>query len=183
MGKIDFDRCTLQTARLRLRPFQLDDAQRVETLLGDYDVSKTLARVPYPYTGEQVSAWLERVLDPGMTSEADFAIDAGDGVIGGVGLREVDDIAQLGFWLAKPKWGQGYMTEAASAALDWLFETTDHDVVASGAFEGNAASLRIQDKLGFEITETRMQHGLAQGKDMPHIHTLLYRHQFRPVAS
>lgn len=183
MGRINFDRCTLKTARLQLRPFQLADAERVETRLGDYEVSKTLARVPYPYTSEQVSAWLERVVDPGMTSEADFAIDAGDGVIGGVGLREVDGIAQLGYWLAKPYWGLGLMSEAASESLVWLFKTTDHDVVASGAFEGNAASLRIQDKLGFKITETRMQHGLAQGKDMPHIHTLLHRNQFRPLAS
>jgi len=68
MGGIAYKREVLETERITLRPFGFDDAGRVRLLLGDYEVSKTLARVPYPYTAEQVDQWLTRIVDPEMVS-------------------------------------------------------------------------------------------------------------------
>ena len=107
-----------------------------------------------------------------------IAIDLGDGVVGGIGFRVIDQVPDLGFWLARSHWGRGLMSQAARLALEWLFEVTDHDNVSAGFFEGNAASWRVQEKLGFEIAGQSSVHCLAQGRDLPHIDTLLTRRRF-----
>ena len=70
------------------------------------------------------------------------------GVIGlhGAGNRGV---ATMGFWLGKPFWGRGLMTEAASVMIDLVFGVTSLERIASVAMTTNEASLRIHRKLGF----------------------------------
>ena len=139
--------------------------------------------MPYPYEHEHALDWVAQNAKPKPADETGFAIDRGEGLIGGIGFRLDDGVPDIGYWLAKPQWGKGFMSEAAEAVIRWLFEVTDHDQIASGVFEGNDASLRIQEKLGFEITGQHNVHCLAQGKDLPHIDTLLKRNQFRPSAT
>ena len=50
--------------------------------------------------------------------------------------------------------------------------------LGAGVFEGNPASLRIQEKLGFEVAGRSMVHCLAQGRDLPHIDTQITRQAF-----
>ncbi|MGI9463064.1 MAG: GNAT family N-acetyltransferase [Aestuariivirgaceae bacterium] len=164
--------------RFRLRPFRADDAGRLVSLLGDYDVCKMLSRVPYPYTRAQAVHWIGQNSVARPADETGFAIDMGDGVVGGIGFRLIDQVPDVGFWLARPQWGRGLMSQVARLALEWLFEGTDHDNVSAGFFEGNAASWRVQEKLGFEITGQSSVHCLAQGRDLPHIDTLLTRRRF-----
>ena len=42
----------LVTERLSLRPLQADDAAALHRLVNDWEVAKTLARVPFPYPRE-----------------------------------------------------------------------------------------------------------------------------------
>jgi RimJ/RimL family protein N-acetyltransferase len=73
---------------------------------------------------------------------------------------------QLGYWVGKPYWGQGFATEAATAVLDRYF--TDHDEdVQSGYVDDNAASAAVLAKLGFEITGDRMLHIRSRGAEVP----------------
>ena len=182
MGKV-FERPELRTQRLHLRPFNVDDVDRIALFISDYDISKWLARVPYPYEHEHAIDWVAQNAVPMPADRTGFALDRGEGLIGGIGFRLDEGVPDIGYWLAKPHWGKGLMSEAANAAIGWLFEVTDHDRIASGVFEGNAASLRIMEKLGFEITGQHTVHSLAQGVDLPHIDTLLKRNQFRPLAT
>ena len=55
----------------------------------------------------------------------------------------------LGYWLGQPYWGDGYMTEAARGFVARIFAARAGDTIYSGAFADNAASLRVQEKLGF----------------------------------
>ena len=101
------------------------------------------------------------------------------GVIGGLGLTGLRSEREFGYWLAKPAWGKGYATEAGRAFLAFLFDEAGLDIVRSGVFHDNPASLRVQAKLGFERIRMRMVRCLARGKDIEHIDTILTRDRHR----
>ena len=79
-------------------------------------------------------------------------------------------------------WGKGYATEAGRAFLAFLFGELGLDIVRSGVFVDNPASLRVQEKLGFERIGTRMIRCLARGTDIEHIDTILTRERHQALA-
>ena len=48
----------LTTERLRLRPLRADDAASLHRLVNDWEVAKTLARVPFPYPRDLADEWI-----------------------------------------------------------------------------------------------------------------------------
>ena len=56
----------------------------------------------------------------------------------------------LGFWLGRPHWGQGLMTEAGRALLDMAFQVTDLHMVTATARPGNGRSIGVLEACGFE---------------------------------
>jgi RimJ/RimL family protein N-acetyltransferase len=61
------------------------------------------------------------------------------------------DRAELGYWIAKPFWRQGLMTEAATMATRWAFETLGLHKVNVMCFEDNVASKRVIEKVGYRF--------------------------------
>jgi RimJ/RimL family protein N-acetyltransferase len=57
-----------------------------------------------------------------------------------------------GSWLGREFQGQGLGTEARAAILALAFEGLGADVAESGYIEGNAASARVSEKLGYRVT-------------------------------
>ena len=67
---------------------------------------------------------------------------------------ESDDECELGFWLAKPFWGQGIMTEAAKEMLRHAFIDLNMNKVWCAYFDGNNRSASVQKKCGFTYVRT-----------------------------
>jgi RimJ/RimL family protein N-acetyltransferase len=84
----------------------------------------------------------------------------------------------LGYWLGQPYWGEGYMSEAARAFIQHVFAITNVDAIYSGAQSENAASLRIQEKLGFIRVGEAMFYTAPHGKELPTRYTTLRRARF-----
>jgi RimJ/RimL family protein N-acetyltransferase len=167
---------TLRTPRLILRAPVAGDAPEIARYLNDIEVSGNLARVPFPYFLSDAQAWI-RTRRPDMAvEEANFAIEAKDhGYVGHIGFHEGPEGPVLGYWLGKPFWGQGIMSEAARATIDWFFAASGAPVVYSGVFHFNQASLAIQHKLGFTETGRSSLLCLARGVEVAHIDTKLAR--------
>jgi RimJ/RimL family protein N-acetyltransferase len=158
----------LHTERLILRPQTRDDIDGIAAGLGDFEVTRWLTVVPFPYTRRDAQEWVDR-LTPVSTERAIFSIDLpGTGFIGTVTIMD-----ELGYWLARLHWGHGYMTEAARALVGWYFAEKPASVILSGAHEDNGASLAVQRKLGFVATGTSSRHVRSQGRDITHIETRL----------
>jgi len=101
----------LETERLVLRPFRTGDAREFARLAGDWAVASMTSDIPYPFSAAQAMGWLRPV-----RGEARFAIELDGQLIGGAGYyRRPSGVAELGFWLGRPWWGQGLATEAARA--------------------------------------------------------------------
>lgn len=63
----------------------------------------------------------------------------------------VEREASLAFSLARPYWGRGLATEAARAWVDVGFREVGLRRIVAGVQVGNAASVRILEKLGFRL--------------------------------
>ena len=57
--------------------------------------------------------------------------------------------ADLGYALARPRWGKGYMHEALHALVDHAFGTMSLNRLEADIDPRNAASARVLEKLGF----------------------------------
>ena len=162
----------IRTGRLTLRRPEARDAEAIASALGNYQVARMLVPVPQPYHREDAEEWLEDINAPGKPGWV-FAITSGglrrillsgvetvandaDRLIGVVGIhwhgRHGQEGWQLGYWLDEPHWGKGIMTEAVNAVIARFFHGFMGEVLISGAIAENAASLRIQQRLGFDIT-------------------------------
>ncbi len=171
---------TLTTARLTPRPRALADAPRLVSLIGDYEVSKMLALVPHPYTQDDAQAWLSGALgDPQDTA---FVIDRGNGIEGAVSLAWCEPgIRDFGFWLGRPFWGKGIMSEATRAVLDWGFRNAGIARVDSGAYVDNPGSRRIHALLGFTETGRNTVFSKARGCEAAHVNFSLAREDWTPT--
>ena len=131
---------TIQTERLLLRPYATSDAAAVTAQIGDFEVSKWLTRVPYPYAVSDALDFFARVADLPLV----YAVCRADDLVGCVSVMDCD----LGYWYGATHWGQGYATEAARAAVGAHFAQSDV-AIDSGYLSGNGGSQRVLEKLGF----------------------------------
>lgn len=161
----------LQSERLRLRSIRETDAPAIVEALSDYEVTRYLTVVPFPYAEADALAWVG-MQQPAVPGAAHFAIELpGAGMIGAVGIAD-----ELGYWLNRRYHGRGIMTEASMAVLDWHFSVLPDDLVHSGAHVGNTASLGVQNKLGFVDTGTPSRRFVrSQNREIEHIETTLTR--------
>lgn len=160
----------LTTGRLILRRPVAEDAQAIADILNDWEVTQWLTKVPFPYARADAEEFLAGL----SASEGRnyWLIEAEGKVVGAISWRP-----DLGFFLAPEAHGKGFMTEAARAVLDWHFATSREDVI-SGYLVGNAASARVQEKLGFHKTHEVMHKVVSTGKEVVVVRTALTRERW-----
>lgn len=154
---------TLETARLVLRPFTLDDAPEVQRLAGDRSIADTTLTIPHPYNDGMAEEWIAKHqpdFDEGKA--VTFAISRkSDGLlIGAMSLMEMvaGHQAELGYWIGRPYWAQGYCTEAGEAVLRYAFTALGLIRVHCHHLVRNPASGRVMRKLGMLHEGTRRWH-------------------------
>lgn len=152
----------IETERLTLRPFRDADADEFAYLAGDWAVASMTSDIPYPFSPGQAAAWLAPA-----RGEVRFAIERGGRLMGGVGFyRKPSGVAELGFWLGRPWWRQGYATEAARAVLAQGARNRRLPGFSSAHFIDNPASARVLLKLGFEPMGHVVIACAARGRDV-----------------
>ncbi len=163
----------IRTGRLTLRRPEARDAEAIAVALANYRVAKMLTRVPQPYHLEDAEDWLASIDTPeqegwffavtlgGVRAILTPEIEAANGnvsdqLVGFVSIewREAGDRTgwHIGYWLAEAHWGKGIMTDAVNAAIARFFSVMMGETLFSSVMADNPASLRIQGKLGFDVT-------------------------------
>jgi ribosomal-protein-alanine N-acetyltransferase len=145
--------------RLRLRPPTEADAEAMFTLVSQPDLPKYMSWAPHTKV-EETRAWF-RACAEGLAAGTDMTwlIEHGGAPVGCIGLDDITwnmralrlDRAALGYWIAPALWGKGLMTEAATAAVHWGFETLGLHKITVACFEPNLASRRVIEKVGFRF--------------------------------
>ncbi|MBT8414261.1 MAG: GNAT family N-acetyltransferase [Boseongicola sp.] len=122
----------------------MTDADALVQGVGNYDVSRWLSVVPYPYTLEDAEWFLEKTIE---SNALVWGICDDEGLWGCIGI---DD--QLGYWLARPVWRKGYAFEAARAVLEHRFRDPAASDLSASYFDTNQRSGAVLQALGFEFT-------------------------------
>jgi RimJ/RimL family protein N-acetyltransferase len=162
-------RPTLETERLLLRPFRLDDAADVQRLAGAREVAEMTLMIPHPYPEDAAVAWIERqeaAHERGDTVEFAIVAREDDSLVGAIGLmlERAHDRAELGYWIGVPYWSRGYATEAAAAVLGYAFETLELHRVCAFHYAKNPASGRVLQKIGMTHEGRLRSHTLKWGE-------------------
>jgi RimJ/RimL family protein N-acetyltransferase len=139
----------LETERLLLRRPDDGDIDAIIAIAGDWEVARRLGRVPHPYGASDARFFLDTI----VANEWVWAITwkATGEFIGTVGLtpNPRERSAELGYYVARSRWGIGIVTEAARAVVDHGFHGLGLEFLTSGHFTDNPASGRVLGKLGF----------------------------------
>ena len=76
----------------------------------------------------------------------------------------------MGWRLARPYWGRGYATEAATAAVQFAFSSLELDSIVSFTAAVNLRSRRVMERLGMSHNEANdFEHPIvARGHPLSH---------------
>jgi len=164
----------ITTERLILRPFKPEDAESLHRLVNDWEVTRNLAVVPFPYPRDLADRWIESTLDELAAGSAyHLAITGQEGdkevLVGVVGLR-IDDgtrLGNLGYWVGRRFWGHGVATEAAGRLVRWSLANLPLDRLVADVADDNPASAAVLRRIGFRQVGTGTGHSVARGAEHP----------------
>ncbi len=145
----------LRGDRVLLEPLGHQHTDAIAPLADDPDVSRYTARLPHPYTADDAARFVTEAMALARDGRAvTLAIlRRGDRALMGVVGLDLDadrpGVAEIGYWLGRPFWGQGIGREAVRLALDHGFRDLGLTSVEAGVVEANVASTRLLERLGF----------------------------------
>jgi RimJ/RimL family protein N-acetyltransferase len=177
----------IETERLVLRAPTESDIDRIVEALADFDISRNLARIPWPYHRDDAVDFLTFVATCDQRSRFSAICRRGvtDRLIGMISYEWNDgkQNAELGYWLDTPQWGQGLMTEAATAMVKHAFTENQHPTLVSCFHDDNPVSGKILSKIGFERVGTCNHFSKAQGKELPVTNMRLTRERWLHIKN
>ena len=154
------------TERLVLRGFHAEDlaAHRAEV---DDDAAVTWAHRRLPLA-DSLRRWADRLDGWERDGYGMWIVElrATGKIIGHAGLQRLDgsDDVELGYYLGRSSWGQGYATEAAQALLDFGLTGGGLHRITATCDPENAASARVLEKIGMTREGRLHDHFLIRGE-------------------
>jgi [ribosomal protein S5]-alanine N-acetyltransferase len=148
----------MQTTRLTIRRFTLNDQQDVFAYAKDPDVGPLAGW--RPHRSEKESLHIIKHLF--LRNPYSYAIvnNANQTVIGSIGFTKkvFRPTYELGYSLHKDYWGQGLMSEAVQAMVQFGFEQLQATRLIAKTMTHNIASQKVLLKAGFTKTHEKKQH-------------------------
>jgi ribosomal-protein-alanine N-acetyltransferase len=162
----------LQVRRgLTLSPTRRADKPALLEYLNTRDIYETTLNIPFPYLKSHADYWLRRRAEQRqrLAKEVCFALRNSAGKL--IGAISADSFepgsshkAEIGYWLAKPFWGCGIMTDAVRTYVDYAFHELGVVRLTAHTFEFNLASARVLEKNGFQLEGRLRKHLMKDGK-------------------
>ena len=165
---------TLATERLRLRPPRAEDADAIHRLVNDWGIVRMLSQLPFPYPRTLADEWIASVTAQLAADRAHhFVALHDDAVVGCVGLRLDTEPGrgELGYWIGRRFWGQGFAREAVGRVATWGLANLHIERLSAAVATDNPASAAVLRRIGFRETGTGTRHFAARGAEHP---TLLF---------
>lgn len=143
-------------ANVNIREWKISDAPDLASAINNPKVLDNLRDgVPYPYTEKDAEEFINAMLTAEKDTQYAFAITYNDKAIGSIGIFRKDNVhrltAELGYYIAEPYWGKGFMTEAVRQICAYTFNNTDIIRIFAEPYAFNNASCRVLEKAGFQL--------------------------------
>lgn len=158
-----------QGNKVLLRAVERRDVEKLRQWLNDPEVNQYLL-VHMPLSEIAEEKWFERTSQ--SNSDLVMAIESYDlsrpkQLIGNCGLHDIrwkDRTATFGIFIGNQSfWSNGYGTEAASLLFRHGFEQLNLHRINSSVYDFNIRSLKMHQKLGFQIEGQRRQNIFKSG--------------------
>lgn len=138
---------------IKLRRWLRSDIDALVRYANNRNVWITLRdRMPHPYTAADAEAWIA-FNDQQSEPLHNFAIELKGEAIGAIGFEPMSDegrfTASIGYWIGEPFWGRGIATAALERATAYGFATLGLERIQASVYEGNLASARVLEKVGY----------------------------------
>jgi RimJ/RimL family protein N-acetyltransferase len=170
----------IETPRLHLRLYTLEDLDELFQIRSDPEVMRFITGVPS--TRDQALEALNKHLDRWQTfGFGHWAVRFKNDptLLGWCGLDFLDTTPEIevGYGLARSKWGLGISTEAARASLEYGFEHLHLERIVAVAYPENTDSRHVMEKLGMKY----VKNGSYYGGNL--VYYEIGRNDFPPSAS
>lgn len=152
--RMNINESFLESKRLRLRPFEMSDAERVAELANDYSIYEMTLRLPHPYTLQDAEQWIAihpQLRETGTETPFAIILKQVNALVGSIGLKNIDHYnksAEIGYWIGRTWWNKGIVTEAAQRLLKYGFEELGLNRIHGHFIPKNAASGKVMEKIG-----------------------------------
>jgi RimJ/RimL family protein N-acetyltransferase len=152
---------TLETQRLLLRPWTLEDVKLVSALSSNPRVTRYIgdghtwtALKAITVSDRALAHWREHSF--GWRVIIELATGSEIGLIAlnrmGDGTAGLDpDEHEIGWWVAPDRWGHGFATEAARAAAADAFDSVGAPHLTARILPANTGSIRVASAIGMEF--------------------------------
>jgi RimJ/RimL family protein N-acetyltransferase len=154
----------IETDRLIIRPFKIDDAYEAQKWFHDVDVMRWIPNGPdksFTQTKNRIQKYIDHYLIYGFSKF--IIIDKNSNQpIGDAGLMKLDgtEFIELGYRLKKEYWGMGIATETASNIIKNAFQVDKLENIHAIIEPENIFSIHIiTNKLNFEYVKQDMFFG------------------------
>ena len=147
----------MQTSRILLRPWRVSDADALFKYASDPEVGPQAGWEPHKSVEESLN--IIRTFFSGEGMWAVVLKETGE-AIGCVGyltaansnMKINENEGEVGYWIARPYWGQGICTEALQLVIEYCFSVKNFTTLWGDYFPDNPASGRVMEKCGFADT-------------------------------
>lgn len=139
----------IETARLLVRDFSMDDAEDLQEILGDEETMKNSEEA---YTPEKTRNFLKEFCIESCGALAAVHTESGK-AIGYILFKEVEEaVYEIGWFFNRAYWRHGYAFEACSAVMDYAFGGLKARKIFAETIDA-VKSLPLMKKLGMKQEE------------------------------
>jgi len=163
----------MASQRIILRRWQADDAPDLLSMASDQELCSTVGWNPHSSIQDSLDAINGILSRPGVRAIVSRSIGRPIGFIEldrcPMILRKGPKDAEVGFWIGREHWNQGYATEALNEVLEEAFDTGVSKVWGR-CLEDNLPSIRVMEKCGM-----RYHHkGISESSVLGVVPTVFY---------
>jgi len=130
--------------------------------LNNWNISKWLIEVPYPYTVDDAKYWVKK----SKQDQYSFNIYLKNKLIGGLSLSNQRENSkwELGYWIGEEYWGNGYAIEACENLISYFFSNTNNSIIYASHMKDNIKSKKIIIKLGFNLISSGKKFSISRNE-------------------
>ena len=163
----------IQTKNLIIKKPEINDLKSLVEQLYNWEISKFLVNVPYPYGIEDAKNWIKKTEE----NEMSFNIFLNKKLIGGISLdtKEISSKLELGYWIGEKYWGNRYATEACNSLIQHAFSSSPAQIVYASHMKDNKKSERILLNLGFTQISIGKKYSISRKEEVEDINYKLLK--------
>ena len=176
----------LETPRLILREFVLDDWRAVHDYASDPEVTRFMGWGPNDEAASQhfvATVVAKRKEEPRGVYDLAVTLRDSGMLIGGCGIyRKGFGEGELGYCLHRSYWNQGYGTEAAGALLEWAFTAGGFHRIYARCHPLNIGSSRVMEKNGMKKEGRLRDHMYKDGQWSDALNYAILENEWRELS-